>query len=328
MVDLSGTRIESADLSVLRSLQDIEVLNLGDTSVTDDDLKQLGDLSKLNDLNLAGTRVTDLGMAALADLKSLKSLALNETAVTDRGLMKLVGLRNLDEPFLEGTQVTELGKARFRQARENVRSSNPTDSERGRHWNQLGWLALMGAHGNQAEQDRAVEMLERAVLESPNHDEYKLDLADAYVVLDLELTTAVATEIYEEVLERRPDDEDLLGRLAKAYTALENLERAFEYLERRIELVPPAGAFDAATQIVGIVAAQGKHEQALALMRKAAAKAPGDPRVQLLLAAMLVESGKPNDARAIAKDLLSRFGPENPVHESAESLLSNLDELQ
>lgn len=200
----------------------------------------------------------------------------------------------------------------------------PVAAGAGARLNQLGRLALIGARDN-ASRDRAVELLEQAVRAEPANDEYKLDLADAYVVLDLELTLAAATELYESVLPRRRDDQDLLGRLVRAYAALESAPRAFEYAERRLQLVPAAGAYDVALQAVSIVAAGGKNQRAIALVQKALAKAPDHHGIRLLLATLRDQAHDYTAARLALRQVLEQTTAGQPYHEAAAKLLADVE---
>ena len=198
------------------------------------------------------------------------------------------------------------------------------ESERGRRWNQLGRLALIAARDDQ-ERERAVALLERAVAEAPDDDEFQLDLAEAYGVLGRDLTWAAATDLYEQVLARRPDDQQLLGRLVRAYTELGNAPQAYQYAERRLELVPAAGAYDVALQAVAIVAAGGDPRRGTQLVRGALAKNPDHKGMQLLLASVLAETGGRVEARALVERLLERATPDDPYRTQGQKLLASME---
>lgn len=198
-------------------------------------------------------------------------------------------------------------------------------SDRGRRWNQLGRLALMAARDDQ-ERERAVELLEKAVAEAPDDDEFRLDLAEAYGVLGRDLTWAAATDLYEQVLARRPDDQQLLGRLVRAYTELGNAPQAYQYAERRLELVPAAGAYDVALQGVAIVAAGGDPGTGTRLVRGSLAKNPDHKGIQLLLASLLVETGGRDEARAIVRRILEQAPADDPYRIPAQQLRTSMQE--
>jgi tetratricopeptide (TPR) repeat protein len=326
MVDLSDQTITGADLSVLLSFPDLEVLNLAFTSVGDRDLADLVSLPKLRELNLSGTHVTDNAAATLVRCRSMKTLQLNETAFTDRGWELLAQHPALVEVSVEGTAVSERARTRWPFDRLKAVATGPTDTEQAKRNSEMGRLLLLGAHRDPKMQDRGIEQLERAVIAAPDNDDYKVDLADAYAILNLELTLGAAIDLYEDVLIRRPEDEQLWGQLAKAYTALENLEQAQAAIDRRLELIPPSGAFDVVTQCVGVVAAGGDRAWAVRLIRGAVKKSPDDPRTQLLLAGLLIEDRQSAEAGKIVKSVLAQCDPDHPLRAATEELLSALED--
>jgi len=95
-------KTQISDLSPLKELRGLQLLNLAGSQVTD--LSPLAELRGLQSLYLTGTQVTDL--SPLAELKSLRSLYLRITQVTD--LSPLAELRDLQLLYLEGTLVTDL----------------------------------------------------------------------------------------------------------------------------------------------------------------------------------------------------------------------------
>ncbi len=326
MVDLSGTPIGGEFLSILSHFPDVEVLNLGQTEIGDSDLQVLSKLKKLKELDLSGTRVTDATVEQFAKLGQLKILKLNETPLTDRGLLQLARMKSLEELHFEGTQVTEAARSRYELERSKARAMSDNSADRARQLHRQGRLLLIESHGKPDAQDQAVELLEQAVALSPENEEFTLDLADAYAVLDLELTLAAAIDLYEQVLDRHPDNEDLLGRIVKAYSALENSEQAFEYVERRLNVIAPNQAFDVASQVVGIVSAGGSRDRAKGLLEQTLKKSPDDLRLQLLLAAVQIESGNKSEARTIIEDILKKTTVGHPAREAAEELLKTLQE--
>jgi len=358
-VDFQGSAITAQDLRLLSSFPDLETLNLVDTPLDDEGLQHVAGCQRLKELDLSGTKITDAGLTRLAALEELTTLGLNRTAITDAGLLSLAPLKKLSPPAVFEAQVTDAGLQRLEAAKRETAapSGKPLEPNPGRQTleipkggmvesqrdlsemksmsatngprlNQIGKLTLITARGDAPARDRAAEMLERAVQAEPTNDEFKLDLADAYVVLDLELTLALAAELYEDVLRRRPDDQQLLGRVVKAYSALENAPRAYEYAERRLKLIPPAGAYDVALQVVGIIAVGGKLERGLTLMRTAVEKNPDDIGVQLLLATLQIQAKDYADARLTLRKVLDRSPADHPYHEAAGKLLSDMEKDQ
>ena len=64
----------------------VVAVDLSLTQVTDADLKQLKSLANLQSLNLIGTQISDAGLEHLKGLANLQSLLLQASQVTDTGL--------------------------------------------------------------------------------------------------------------------------------------------------------------------------------------------------------------------------------------------------
>jgi|GEM_PF-4670049 len=324
-VDLSGTSVRGSDLVVLEAFPDLEVLDLSGTAIVDQDLIPLRRLGKLRDLNLAETKVTDECIPELLRIPGLRELSLLNTAITDAGLLPLAQHPGRPEVIVEGTSVTPQGLARFHEARESAPVVKPESPDPARRFNDLGRLILLGADRQRRTIERGVEYLERAVIAAPENDQYKLDLADAYAVLNNDLTLAAAIDLYEDVLERRPDDEQLLAQIGRAYSSLGNLEQAQEAVERRLRLVPVDGAFDVVTQIVGVVAIGGDRDWAIQQIRTAVRKSPSDRRIQLLLAGLLIEARQNSEAQTIARRIDQETDLDHPLREAVDDLLTSLN---
>lgn len=88
-LDLAGLQLTDADLAVLADLKNLRVLHLEKTPLTDAGLVHLKGLKQLTYLNIYSTQVTDAGVPALQGLTNLKSLYVFETKVTDAGIADL-----------------------------------------------------------------------------------------------------------------------------------------------------------------------------------------------------------------------------------------------
>ena len=82
-LDLAGTRVSDAGMSVVAEMRNLTRLDLANTAVTDAGTRALSGLRRLEYLNLRGTRVGDGTLATLTQLPALRSLYLWETSVTD-----------------------------------------------------------------------------------------------------------------------------------------------------------------------------------------------------------------------------------------------------
>jgi tetratricopeptide (TPR) repeat protein len=336
-VDFSDVPVNAAALLLLKAFPQLETLSFDRTPLNDELLQPIGEIRTLRELSLADTRITDEGLKHLAKLENLQRINLSGTKVSNEGLQHLVPLLKLTDIQFEGSGITALGidllvdgQHRYKPPAEESQTpvETPVNSDPARRFNDMGRLILLGADRKRETFERGVEYLERAVIASPDNDQYKLDLADAYAVLNDDLTLAAALDLYEDVETRRPDDEQLLGQIARAYSALGNLEQAQEAVERRLLLAPADGVFDAATQIVGIVAADGDRDWAIQQLRTATRKVPSDRRLQLLLAGLLAETQQQAEARKIVERIRQETAADHPLREAADELLASLGDVR
>jgi hypothetical protein len=85
----SSNRFTDRDVSLLRGLATLIVLDLGGSKVTDKGLAHLQELTSLEHLDLRDTPVTDKGLQTLKRLTVLRLLDLTNTRVTDAGVKEL-----------------------------------------------------------------------------------------------------------------------------------------------------------------------------------------------------------------------------------------------
>ncbi len=97
------------DLSFLRSMPELEGLDLGETDVSDAALVDLKYVPGLRTLSLSGTPVGDEGMVHLLGLSKLESLDLQDTRVGDQGAAVISQLGALDMLNLGRTAVGDEG---------------------------------------------------------------------------------------------------------------------------------------------------------------------------------------------------------------------------
>ena len=79
---------------------------LGSARITDAGLVHLRSLTQLENLNLSAPRITDAGMAHIEGLTQLQSLNLSEASISGRGLARLAALANLKTLSLRGRGIT------------------------------------------------------------------------------------------------------------------------------------------------------------------------------------------------------------------------------
>ena len=337
LVDFSDVRVDAKALQLFKAFPQLESLSCDRTPLDDELLKQVGEIRTLRELSLVDTQITDEGLKHLAKLDKLERINLSGTKVSNEGLQHLVSLLKLTDVQYEGSRITEPGVDLLfdgqRRYKPPVEESNATEEQSltpdpARRFNDIGRLMLLGGDRNRETIESGVEYLERAVIAAPDNDQYKLDLADAYVLLSNDLTLAAAIDLYEDVLDRRPDDEQLLGRIAKTYSSLGNLEQAQETIERRLLLVPINGVFHTVAQVVVVVEMGGDREWAIRLMRTAIRKAPSDRRIPLLLAGLLAETQQLVEARKIIERVQQEIGSDHPLREAADELLASLEDVR
>ncbi|MDB5339804.1 MAG: serine/threonine protein kinase [Planctomycetaceae bacterium] len=110
LVDVARTKITDKGLRSIARLTGLTAFNAGETEISDDGLKLLDGLRDLKTLDLRGTRVTDAGLEHLARTHSLTSLMLGENQVTtDAGLQHLTQMQSLSSLGLRASAVTDDG---------------------------------------------------------------------------------------------------------------------------------------------------------------------------------------------------------------------------
>lgn len=329
-VDLSKKSIGNQDLQVLAGFPVLEVLNLVDTPIDDQGLRFIAACKELKELNLSGTKITDAGLAQLLPLKKLKTLDLSQTAISDDGLQRLAELKQLSRPNVFETKVTEAGLQRLEAAiRTAPTTSEGTTADRpqqaaasatGLH--ALGRSALVAARGDVVARRSAAALLEQALENDPENDLIRVDLADAYLLLDHELTVTAAIDLLEDVLARQPDDDRLLVRLARAYAALQNATDAYRYAERRLKsAVKPEQLFDVALQVVSIAAVTGDTNRGVELLTAIADAHPNSVGLRLVQATLLVETDR-SAARTVLQSIVERHPPPHPYGAQAVRLMA------
>ncbi len=114
-----GTDFGDEEMACLKSLKDLERVELHFIGITDAGLEHVEGLVKLRLLNLWGTKVSDAGLERLQGLTHLEILQLDHTEITDAGLEHLKGLPNLKWLTLHDTKVTVKGVKKLQEALPN-----------------------------------------------------------------------------------------------------------------------------------------------------------------------------------------------------------------
>jgi tetratricopeptide (TPR) repeat protein len=150
-----------------------------------------------------------------------------------------------------------------------------------------------------AGRDKALAMMERAVVADEAQAAYKIDLADAYVQLDREILIPAALDLYEEVLAAEPKNEAVLGRIAQAYGRLGNPAAAFAFAKKRLAAAESESGVNMAASQVGFLALEAEQWAAgLDLLASARERFPGNQALLLLTAALQQGAGQQAEAMA------------------------------
>jgi len=127
-VDLENHDVHDSDLACLRSLPDVEFLNLSRTKVGDDGMKHLCGLKCLRLIDLQATQVGDRGIAHLQKLPQLKKINLVYTWASRSGVDAMMRERPNLEVFhghsfdeFHKLQKASAGSATTRRATEGLK---------------------------------------------------------------------------------------------------------------------------------------------------------------------------------------------------------------
>lgn len=334
MVDLTDIPVPDDLLAQLRAFPKLEVLQLHGTGLRDAQLAEVGRLTSLRELSLSDTKISDEGLKQLQGLTRLQHLSLHGTRVSDEGLQQLVGMSELADLLHADTAMTDAGVAAFQVARRaRVESPRPdgatssglaeplrVEARLAESLHRLGRELFPTTRNDPARRRQSVSLLEAALRADPDNERIQLDLADAYLLLDNELSLVYAIELYEQVLRRRPSQTGLFGRLAEAYRRLGNVDAAFALAAAR-GAAERESPFPAALQLADLAAETGDLSRGLSELDTLAKLTKQHPGVELLRAALLREAGQAPSARTAAEAILKRVGGESPYAAVARQLV-------
>ncbi len=107
--------IQDVDLAVLKSLIELECLNLQGADIHGPGFENLSKLQRLQEIDLVGVPMGDEGLKWIGQLTALRELRHEAPAtagapvITDAGLAAIGKLSNLEVLYLDGTQVSDAG---------------------------------------------------------------------------------------------------------------------------------------------------------------------------------------------------------------------------
>lgn len=112
-LDLAHSAVTGRGLGYLAELKNLQELRLFDTNVGDSGLIHVGKMRRLRRVDLSGCQLTDMGLTHLRRLNHLQELQLCGTSVTDAGLEHLGKMRELKKLDLRGCLITDEGLRRL-----------------------------------------------------------------------------------------------------------------------------------------------------------------------------------------------------------------------
>ena len=184
------------------------------------------------------------------------------------------------------------------------------------HWNRVVALRLAGAH-QAAGTGQALQYIERWMTEDPGDSGMRRFYAQ---LLEESGRVPEAIREYERLEESKELDAIGLNNLAWRY--MENgIGGASALAERAHRLLPDNG--DITDTWGWILYKEGKIEQAVQTLRKAATQSPANPEIRYHLAAALSASGMGAEAREIVSELVVS-DVDFPSRPEAEALLRSL----
>jgi tetratricopeptide (TPR) repeat protein len=169
-----------------------------------------------------------------------------------------------------------------------------------------GALVSLAGHllrgGNSLE---GMAVLERALEHDPRHATALLTLASGYEILGEYKKTV---DLLRRYLEVRPDSAEGKLRLAVNLARLGSPKPALGLLGEAVAAGEPAWVVAVAyEELASLLAEQGRPEAAVARLRQALERFPGEQRLYIQLAAILDRSGQRVEARAALAELERRL---------------------
>ena len=106
-INLNDTENSNTCLRHLEAMTSLHTLEVGNTNITGAGLAQLKTLTNLERLNLYKIEIEDAHLLDLQVLPSLKVLDLSNTGITDLGVGHLKGLTGLEQRYLDNLKITD-----------------------------------------------------------------------------------------------------------------------------------------------------------------------------------------------------------------------------
>ncbi len=155
---------------------------------------------------------------------------------------------------------------------------------------------------------QAVLYLERAHLAIPTHNHITNMLGQAYLKGLGQPQKAI--ELWETALKNSPGDPQVMVRLANAYMGLEDYDKANELMQQAIEINPEVKGLHAGLALVQLQ--QGEMEKAVAELQTATEDSENLAMADLLLVSAYLKDENPQKAESTARELAEKF-PDNAL---------------
>lgn len=122
LVDLQAEEcgFSSNDVRGLRSLNELEKLDLDGNAIGDDGMKFIGEMGNLRRLSLQDTGITVIGLSELSDHRNIEVLLISWNNISDEDLVFLEKMERLRFLGIKNTHVTEAGVALLKNKNKNL----------------------------------------------------------------------------------------------------------------------------------------------------------------------------------------------------------------
>ncbi len=170
-------------------------------------------------------------------------------------------------------------------------------------------LHLSGLIAHQSgKQDRAIELIKRAVFMAPREYAFFLNLGNA---LAAKRRLEAAIECYFRALHLSPASADVYYNLGNALREENKLDNAIFCYEKSLRLSP--SFYEAYGNLIAVWLAKCEFEKAIKVCRKALEVRPGDPDIFNQLGIACKGAGKPTEAISCYKKAI-RLNPKSPEY--------------
>ncbi len=204
-------------------------------------------------------------------------------------------------------------------------SGGLSDSAEGAH--AYAQMLLMTTENlTQADLAPVIWQLEKAVYLAPKNRQYRLDLAEGYLLANTMLSVSEAIGQYSLLLRDDKTDDEALAGMADAYIQLGNIEQAFEVAYLRTQQNPddPLIRFSAAQQISMFAIETGDVTGGLMYLLGIYENHPTDSAVEGLIGVVRQLQGENERAEAIFDKIIKTHPASDPIVRMAEQIKKEL----